>query len=81
MLYTGLCQPGTAGRHCQAAQETFFLDVLNRTVAGESVYPDSSPRVTLGLAGSEEFTVRELEVLRMMTTGMSNAKIAEKDAI
>lgn len=61
----------------EAAQET-ILDVLDRTMAGESVYPDSPPSITLGLAGSEEFTDRELEVLRLMTTGMSNTKIAQK---
>lgn len=61
----------------EAAQET-ILDVLDRTVAGESVYPDTSPRVPLGLAESEDFTERELEVLRLMTTGMSNTQIAGK---
>ena len=47
-------------------------------MAGESVYPDSVPKVKLGLADSEEFTERELEVLRIMTTGISNAAIADK---
>lgn len=61
----------------EAAQET-IMDVLDRTAAGESVYPDTSPRVPLGLAESEEFTERELEVLRLMTTGMSNIQIAQK---
>lgn len=61
----------------EAAQET-ILDVLDRTVAGESVYPDTPPRVPLGLAESEDFTERELEVLRLMTTGMSNTQIAGK---
>ena len=61
----------------EAAQET-ILDVLDRTVAGEFVYPDTPPRVPLGLAESEDFTERELEVLRLMTTGMSNTQIAGK---
>ncbi|MGN0155825.1 MAG: response regulator transcription factor [Lachnospiraceae bacterium] len=61
----------------EAAQET-ILDVLDRTVAGESVYPDTPPSVPLGLAESEDFTERELEVLRLMTTGMSNTQIAGK---
>lgn len=61
----------------EAAKET-ILDVMDRTMAGESVYPDSAPKVRIGLAGSEEFTERELEVLRIMTTGASNAAIAEK---
>ncbi|MGN1315052.1 MAG: response regulator transcription factor [Lachnospiraceae bacterium] len=61
----------------EAAQET-ILNILDRTVAGESVYPDTPPRVFLGLVKSEDFTERELEVLRLMTTGMSNAEIAQR---
>ncbi|MGN0457311.1 MAG: LuxR C-terminal-related transcriptional regulator [Acutalibacteraceae bacterium] len=55
-----------------------ILDVMDRTMAGESVYPDSAPKVRLGLAASDEFTERELEVLRIMITGVSNATIAKK---
>ncbi|MGN0154116.1 MAG: LuxR C-terminal-related transcriptional regulator [Lachnospiraceae bacterium] len=61
----------------EASKEN-ILDVMDRTMAGESVYPDSAPKVRIGLAGSEEFTERELEVLRIMTTGASNVAIAEK---
>lgn len=61
----------------EATKET-ILDVMDRTMAGESVYPDSAPKVRIGIAGSEEFTERELEVLRIMTTGATNAAIAEK---
>lgn len=64
----------------EAAKET-ILEVMDRTMAGESVYPDSTPKVRLGLANSTEFTERELEVLRIMTTGVSNAAIAEKLSI
>lgn len=55
-----------------------ILNVMDRTMAGESVYPDDQPKVSLGLADSSEFTDRELEVLRIMTTGVSNAVIAER---
>ncbi len=58
-----------------------ILDVMDRTMAGESVYPDSAPKVRLGLAASDEFTERELEVLRIMITGVSNAAIAKKLSI
>ena len=61
----------------EASRET-ILEVMNRTMAGESVYPEEAPKVCLGLASSEEFTGRELEVLRIMTTGASNAVIAKK---
>ena len=63
--------------HKDAPQEP-IMDVLDRTMAGESVYPDTPPTVPMGLAGSEKFSERELDVLRLMTTGMSNSKIADR---
>ena len=57
--------------------EGTLLDVMDRTMAGESVYPDSAPSVKLGLADSTEFTRRELEILRVITTGASNAVVGE----
>ena len=47
----------------EATAET-LLHVMDRTMAGESIYPDSSPIVQLGAALSSDFTERELEVLR-----------------
>lgn len=60
-----------------ASKET-ILSVMDRTMAGESVYPDSPPLVKLGCAASNEFTERELDVLRCMTKGMSNSAIGKK---
>lgn len=57
--------------------ENTILEVMDRTMAGESVYPDKTPPVRLGLADSSEFTERELEVLRIITTGASNAAVAK----
>ena len=61
----------------EASKES-ILQVMDRTIAGESVYPDSVQPVKLGIATSTEFTERELEVLRIMTTGVSNAAIAKQ---
>ena len=36
-----------------------LLKVMDRTMAGESVYPDSAPVIRLGAALSEDFTERE----------------------
>ena len=55
-----------------------LLDVMERTMAGESVYPDATPELQLGLASSYQFTSRELEVLREMTGGDTNQEIAER---
>lgn len=55
-----------------------IVRVMERTMQGESVYPDQLPSVTIGLADSSEFTEREMDVLRVMTAGSSNSVIAEK---
>ena len=59
-------------------QRESLLDVMERTMAGESVYPDATPELQLGLASSYEFTERELEVLREMTGGDTNSEIARR---
>ena len=59
-------------------QRESLLDVMTRTMAGESVYPDATPELQLGLASSYKFTDRELEVLREMTGGDTNQEIAER---
>ena len=59
-------------------QRESLLDVMARTMAGESVYPDATPELQLGLASSYQFTSRELEVLREMTGGDTNQEIAER---
>lgn len=55
-----------------------ILTLIERVLSGERVYPDDVPEVALGLAKSGEMTARELEVLREMTGGFTNAEIAEK---
>lgn len=55
-----------------------ILSVLDRTMAGESVYPAATPSLKLGDTFSENLTDRELEVLRELVAGESDAAIAEK---
>ena len=54
-----------------------MLEVLDRTMAGERVWPDSPPVAELGLAKSTDFTERELEVLRLLAEGLTDKEIAE----
>ena len=61
----------------EASKET-ILEIMERTMNGESIYPDKTPDVKIGHANSNEFTKRELEVLRVMTKGVSNATIAKR---
>ena len=58
--------------------EETLTEIVERTLKGESIYPDNTPVVTLGMAKSSEFTPREIEVLRLLTTGAGNDEIAEK---
>ena len=55
-----------------------ILHVLDRTMVGESVFPESTPVLHIGNADSSEFTDRELEVLRLVVAGETDAAIAEK---
>ena len=45
---------------------------------GQIVYPDNLQLVNIGVAKSNEFTNKELIVLRLMTGGYSNQEIADK---
>ena len=59
------------------AQAAPMLEVMDRTMAGEHVWPDSLPVMALGLAQSTDFTERELEVLRLLANGLTDKEIAE----
>lgn len=59
-------------------QDEPMLQVMDRTMAGEQVWPDKAPAVSLGLCNSSELTDRELDVLRFLARGYSNQEIAEE---
>lgn len=54
-----------------------LIKIMDRTMAGESIYSDSAPVTRLGAALSNDFTERELEVLRELVSGKTDAAIAE----
>lgn len=57
--------------------EVEFLDIVDRTIAGESIYPESLPSVQIGNADSSDFTERELQIIRELVLGKSYQAIAE----
>ena len=59
-------------------QKEGILDVMERTMAGERIYPDQTPLIRIGNATNHEFTERELDVLKELTTGDTNAEIARR---
>jgi two-component system vancomycin resistance associated response regulator VraR len=62
-------------------QKDSILDVMERTMAGEHIYPDETPLIRIGNATNHEFTERELDVLKELTTGDTNAEIAKRLSI
>ena len=55
-----------------------LIAVMDRTIAGEQIYPDSTPPQQLGDVTSDLLSDRELEVLRELVAGEPDAAIAEK---
>lgn len=53
-------------------------EIMDRTMNGESVYPDDSPRVPFGKIARTDLTERELDVLRELTASLTSEEIAEK---
>ena len=62
----------------KSASAEEIIEVMDRTMAGESVYPDTTPTLRLGSAMNIDLTEKELEVLREVINGESDARIAEK---
>ena len=55
-----------------------LLTVMDKTMAGKSVYPDDVPVIKIGLAKSTDFTKRELDVLRELVNGHSQKDTANR---
>lgn len=55
-----------------------ILSIMDRTMAGESIYPDMTPKIQVGDATSYDFSQREYEVLRELLTGSTNVEIGKK---
>lgn len=58
--------------------EHSLIDIMDRTMKGESVYPAQPPRVSFGRVQRGDLTERELDVLRELTASLTNDEIAEK---
>ena len=47
-------------------------------MAGECIYPDETPLIHIGNTTNRDFTQRELEILKELTSGDSNTVIADR---
>ncbi len=58
-----------------------LLDVINRTLAGERVFPCTSPAVEMEETMSDTFSPRQLDILRWYIRGLTYQEIADKFGI
>ncbi len=71
-------ETGVEGFWQNEVQEQPILEVMDRVMAGEIVYPSKQIEVPIGNALSTELTDREIDVLKELVTGASNKEIAQK---
>jgi len=54
-----------------------LLEIMERTLNGESIYPADEPKVPFGKITRADLTDREIEILRELTASRTNEEIAE----
>ena len=59
-------------------QELPMLEIMDRTMAGEHVWPDGPPITPLGRARNTDLSDREMDVLRLLAEGLTDREIAER---
>ena len=87
ILATSMAEAEWIEKARQAQVESFWFkeysavsltEVMDRTMAGESVYPDSPPNPAFGAAVKADLTEREQAVLRELTRNGTNEEIAAR---
>ena len=87
IIVTGMTTIDLIERASKAKADSFWykeiegdelLDVMDRTMNGEHIYPDKTPLVHFGNMPSTEISERELEVLRLMVEGNTDTAIAQR---
>ena len=69
---------GVEGFWYKEYDEHSLIDLMDRVMAGESVYPGDAPKVPFGGVNRADLTERELDVLRELTGSLTNEEIAER---
>ena len=59
-------------------QEQPLLEIMDRTMAGGSVYPETMPAIQFGRIVSTDLTDTEMSVLRELMSGASNKEIGKR---
>lgn len=55
-----------------------LIDVIDRTMAGERLFPNETPTVKLGIGSSADLTATEIKVLRLVCDGLEYGEIAKE---
>lgn len=85
IIITSMVEAGFLKRAKEAAVDSFWykdiskeelIDVIDRTMAGEHIFPKKTPCIKIGLASSDELTPTEIEVLRCICDGLEYDEIA-----
>lgn len=87
IIVTSMVEVGYLDRARRAGADSFWYKdisdesierVIDRTMAGESLFPDKTPNVQIGQADSGEFTPAEVNVIRLICEGYDNQEIAQE---
>ena len=85
IIVTSMVEVGFLERAKAAKVDSFWykdfspeelIDVIDRTMAGEHLFPQKTPKVQLGLADSTDLTAKEIQVLRLVCDGLEYSEIA-----
>ena len=82
ILFTASADPAYLTAAREAGADGFWYlkpsaEELSRVLEGAPAFPEKAPAVPLGDVGSSSVTKRELEVLREMVSGRTDAEIGE----
>lgn len=87
VVVTSLVDPEVLARAKKGASDSLWykdhgtaelLDVVRRTLAGERVFPSSSPAVEMEGTMSDKYSPRQLDILRWYIRGLTYQEIADK---
>lgn len=90
ILATSLAEPRWLDQARDAGVESFWFkegaanslqQIIERTMAGESVYDEQPPTVNLGGVTSDELSPKQKELLRYLVAGLSDREIGERMGI
>ena len=87
ILCTSMAETGWMEKAKKIGIESFWykeyskiplIEIMDRTMNGESVYSDEVPQAYLGVLPVSDLTERQKQLLRYLIEGMTNKEMAEK---